>query len=150
MDSESRDRHSDGLDPRVIVAVMAGFAGLATAGGLAFWMLRAVPAPPAADPLLARGREVYYERCNGCHGDGGKGDGPTAKSIQGPPPGDLTDGNWKHGDRPEQVLAVLDRGVQGTAMAGWKNILPTADVRAAAAYVYELASRPVPAELRDP
>ena len=44
------------------------------------------------------GRAIYLDRCKSCHGEGGKGDGPLAKGLSGPPVGDLTDDVWKHGD----------------------------------------------------
>jgi cytochrome c oxidase cbb3-type subunit 3 len=121
-------------------------------GFLAFYVLRSKPSPPppeiAADPLLVEGRELYLQRCVSCHGASGRGDGPIAKSLAGPPPGDLTDDTWKHGDKPEQVLTVVARGVKDTAMSGWASQYSPAQLRALAAYTYYLAGRPVPPELR--
>ena len=80
-----------------------------------------------------------------CHGAEGKGNGPIAQGLgSGPPPGDLTRANWKHGDRPEEVWNVVARGVPGTAMAGWRDALGEEGLRAVTAYVYYLAHRPVP------
>jgi cytochrome c oxidase cbb3-type subunit 3 len=119
-----------------------------------FLGLRPAASPPpaaiAGDALLVQGREKYLERCASCHGPLGKGDGPTAKSLAGPPVGDLTDRTWKHGDRPEQVLAVVAEGVRDTAMPGWGRVFGPSDVRAVSAYVYFLAGREVPPELRAP
>jgi mono/diheme cytochrome c family protein len=115
-------------------------------------MLRrsAGPAPPevAADPLLSQGRLIFLARCIPCHGSDGRGDGPLAANLFGPPPGDLADDEWKHGDRPEQVLAVIRDGVPNTRMQGWGTVLDPPEIQAAAAYVYYLAHRVVPSELR--
>src|SRR4051812_5838725 len=130
-----------------MLALVAGAA-------LAFSLLRKPAGPPpaaiAGDPLLVRGRAIYQVRCVSCHGESGRGDGPTARSLMGPPVGDLTDATWKHGDRPEQVVGVVARGAEKTAMPGWGGVLDEAELRAVSAYVYHLAGRPVPAELRAP
>ncbi len=64
--------------------------------------------------------------------------------------GNLTDNEWKHGDRPDQVLGVIAKGVPETRMAGWSTVLDPPEVKSVAAYVYYLAKHPVPEELRQP
>jgi cytochrome c oxidase cbb3-type subunit 3 len=124
---------------------------LATAA-LLVWVSRPRPGPPpsdiADDRLLVVGREVFLDRCISCHGRSGRGDGPIARSLAGPPPGDLADHAWKHGNRPEQVLVVVGRGLPNTAMPGWSTVLSPAKLRAVCAYVYYLAGEPVPPALR--
>src|SRR2546429_2959335 len=46
---------------------------------------------PARPPSLVRGAAVYQEQCAQCHGATGRGDGPKAKHLQGPPPASLAD-----------------------------------------------------------
>jgi mono/diheme cytochrome c family protein len=125
---------------------------LIVAGFVAFWMFSKPPPPPppevAQDALLARGREIFLARCATCHGQEGRGDGPIARDLLGPPVGNLTDDRWKHGDRPDQVITVIAQGVPNTRMEGWSRVLDPPDQRAVAAYVYHLARRPVPEELR--
>lgn len=127
---------------------------LAAAGFLAYSLLSAPPPPippeVANDPLLLEGREIYLGRCATCHGVEGRGDGPIASHLLGPPVGDLSDGEWKHGAKPEQVMAVISKGVEGTRMAGWGAILEPPQLRAVMAYVFYLAHQPVPNELRNP
>jgi mono/diheme cytochrome c family protein len=112
------------------------------------------PKPPAApeeirgDSLLEKGYELYQMRCVSCHGVLGKGDGPISKAIGPPPPGDLSDREWKHGDQPEQVLKVIAEGAPGTQMAGWASALSPHEVKAVAGYVFHLAGRPVPEAYR--
>lgn len=122
------------------------------AGAVAFRALRPSSSPPpaaiTADPLLVRGREVFLDRCATCHGQGGAGDGPIARNLAGPPVGNLTDADWKHGDAPGQVLGVIRLGVKETQMPAWGAYLPAADVKAVAGYVYHLAGRSVPGPIR--
>jgi mono/diheme cytochrome c family protein len=122
-------------------------------GAIVFAVLKPAPSPPpkeiADDPLLVAGRAAYFDRCVSCHGIGGRGDGPIAKGLTGPPVGDLTDARWKHGDDPEKVRSVISQGVPNTVMPGWGKTLGPAGVDAASAYVYYLAGRPVPESIRE-
>jgi cytochrome c oxidase cbb3-type subunit III len=108
------------------------------------------PPPPevARNPLLLQGRSIYLSRCATCHGFDGRGDGPLAGSLLGPSVDNLSDGKWKHGNKPDEVLAVISRGVSGTRMDGWSQILDPPQIRAVTAYVFFLAKQPVPQELR--
>lgn len=47
-----------------------------------------LPSAALADQLV-NGREVYQQYCSGCHGEGGRGDGPAAALMTVPMP-DLT------------------------------------------------------------
>ena len=128
--------------------------GLLAGGFVAFRILN-VPPPPAPpevakDPLLSQGRTIFLGRCATCHGTTGRGDGPIAGNLIGPPVGNLTDDQWKHGDQPEKVLAVIGQGVPNTRMEGWSRVLDPPELRAVAAYVYYLAKRTVPETLRKP
>jgi cytochrome c oxidase cbb3-type subunit 3 len=140
-----------GPGPAVIAL---GMLALVVTGVFAFVALRKGSGPPPAaianDRLLVAGREIYLARCVSCHGAAGKGDGPIARSLQGPAPRDLTAAHWKHGDRPEDALGVIAQGVKDTAMPGWGGTLGGEGTRAVAAYVYFLAGRPVPDVLRTP
>jgi cytochrome c oxidase cbb3-type subunit 3 len=128
--------------------------GVMAGGFVAFRILSkpAGPPPPevARDALLTAGRVIYLARCVACHGNDGRGDGPLAANLIGPPVGNLTDNEWKHGDRPEQVMKVIGQGVPNTRMDGWGRVLDPPELKAVAAYVYYLAKREVPEELRKP
>lgn len=143
------DDPSNSRAGRLFVTALAALLAAAVVAALVF---RPRPAPPdstiADDPLLARGHELYHQRCASCHGPSGRGDGPIAAMIKDPPPGDLSDGRWRYGDRPEQVTRVIARGVPGTGMAGWSAAFAPPEIDALAAYVYHLAGRRVPDELR--
>jgi cytochrome c oxidase cbb3-type subunit 3 len=141
------------IDPAVARAVGVALVAVLAVAALAYALLRRPAGPPpadiAGDPLLVEGREIYLNRCVSCHGEKGRGDGPIAKGMK-PPVGDLTDRTWKHGDRPDQVLAVVSDGVKDTTMPGWGRVLDRQGVRAVTAYVHRLAGRDVPADLRAP
>ena len=132
--------------------VALGMAGLLGVALVAYQGLKAppeaVPAEVAADPLLARGREIYQERCVSCHGPRGRGNGPLASGLPGPRVRNLAGEPWKHGDRPEDVLLVLENGVKDAQMPAWGGTYGPDDLKAVAAYVYHLAARPIPEGLR--
>jgi cytochrome c oxidase cbb3-type subunit 3 len=156
---ETEDSISDrlapgGIDPAVSRLVFLAMLGLLAGGFVAFRLMSKPIGPPppeiAGDALLTRGREIFLARCVACHGSDGKGDGPLAANLIGPPVGNLTDSEWKHGDRPDQVVDVIDKGVPNTRMDGWGRVLDPPEIKAVGAYVYFLAKRPVPEELRMP
>ncbi len=131
--------------------IVFGFLAILGGGLLMYLVLRPeAPLPPevAGDPLLSQGRVIYVARCVACHGLEGKGDCPIANNLVGPPPGDLTDDEWKHGANPEQVIRVIGDGIPNTRMDGWARVLDPPDLRAIAGYVYHLGRRPIPQELR--
>jgi len=151
-DPLSVDDGAGAVDAAAARWVFLGMLGLAAAGFLTYYMLSSPPAPPppevAGDPLLLEGRSIYLARCATCHGQEGRGDGPIAGSLLGPPVGNISDGKWKHGGKPEEVLGVISKGVEGTRMAGWGLVLEPAQLRAVTAYVFYLARQPVPEVLR--
>jgi len=93
---------------------------------------------PAQPPSLARGAQVYREQCAACHGDGGRGDGPKAKRLQGPPPADLTDPAAMGAVTALDIYRKILLGVAGTAMPSFEEALPDSDRWAITAYVATL------------
>src|SRR5438477_5865307 len=90
----------------------------------------------AGDPLpvtegnLLRGKQVFLERCVGCHGPKGNGKGPAA-SFMAPPPADFTSaddaccgGDTGPGDFYYRIL----RGWPGTAMENFGERLSVDDI----------------------
>ena len=79
----------------------------------------------AADPPA--GARIYAERCSGCHGDGGGGDGPAAAALL-PRPRNFRDAAFWQGRTAEQVRAVVKKGKPGTMMPGFEGVLTDAEI----------------------
>jgi len=90
-----------------------------------------VPTPPAMTPeRLARGKQLYADaECLACHGDRGRGDGPSAPTLKDNrelaiAAADLTQPQrFKNGDRPQDVYRTLMTGLSGTPMPSYADSL---------------------------
>jgi high-affinity iron transporter len=102
---------------------------------------------PGRPPALARGAAVYREQCVQCHGERGRGDGPKAAQLEGPPPADLTEREALGGVSPVDVYRKITIGVAGTAMTQFEETLSPEDRWAVATYVATL--RATEGELRE-
>jgi cytochrome c oxidase cbb3-type subunit I/II len=88
----------------------------------------AIPPEPAPTPaLLQKGRQVYAAlKCFNCHGDEGKGDGPSSltlkddakRRIWAP---DITRGSFKSGSDPKALYARIATGIDGTPMPSYSS-----------------------------
>jgi cbb3-type cytochrome c oxidase subunit I len=87
-----------------------------------------------------RGAAVFARHCIGCHGQGGKGDGPAAVSLV-PAPRDLSRAQFS--DRA--LSRILWEGTPGSSMPGWHE-LPANDLRALAVHVRSLAGERLEAQ----
>jgi cytochrome c oxidase cbb3-type subunit 2 len=94
------------------------------------------PAPPwLREPAeIARGNELYaLLECSACHGERGRGDGPSAATLApdawGHPqrPFDFTKGRLKSGAAPEDVYRTFMTGLNGTAMPSYFDIFAAPD-----------------------
>ena len=90
---------------------------------------------PSRAPSLERGAIVYRERCAECHGASGRGDGPKAKQLEGPPPADLADPATMGATTPLEIFRRVAIGVPGTAMPEFADDLSADDRWAVSAYV---------------
>ena len=97
-------------------------------------------------PSLERGQQVYLQKCAYCHGEKGKGDG-TAADYSMPQPRNLTKGHIKirstsFGKIPtdEDLLNVIDNGLYGTTMPGWKH-LPGNDRKSLLIFIKSLSKK---------
>jgi cytochrome c oxidase cbb3-type subunit II len=85
---------------------------------------------PVTEQNLLRGKEVFLDRCVGCHGTGGNGKGPGARFLS-PSPADFTDkddaccgGDTGPGDFYYRIL----RGWPGTGMENFGDRLTVDDI----------------------
>jgi len=90
---------------------------------------------PNRPPSLARGAVVFQEQCVPCHGPTGRGDGPKARQVQGPPPASLADAKAMSAVSPVDVYRKVTIGVAGTAMPQFEETLSPEDRWAVASYV---------------
>jgi mono/diheme cytochrome c family protein len=107
----------------------------------------------ALAPRLALAQDVaalYRARCAVCHGAEGRGDGPAAALLT-PRPRDFTTGVYKFRSTPSgtlpteaDVLRTITRGLPGTSMPSFADLLGEPERRALARHVLAMAppSRP--------
>jgi cytochrome c oxidase cbb3-type subunit 2 len=95
--------------------------------------------PPASPALVARGRELYAQaKCAECHGETGRGDGPSATQLKddfGRPirATDLARGQFKGGARVTDVFRTMTLGLDGTPMPSFADSM-TGEERWAISY----------------
>jgi cytochrome c oxidase cbb3-type subunit 2 len=84
--------------------------------------------PPKPTPeLLARGKELYVKaKCFQCHGDSGKGDGPSADELVDDlkfriRPADFTKGQFKGGGDVRDIYRTMTTGLDGTPMPSFAD-----------------------------
>lgn len=95
---------------------------------------------PMRPPALARGAALFREQCVPCHGPAGRGDGPKARQLEGPPPASLADRALMSTVSPVDEYRKLTIGVAGTAMPQFEETLSPEDRWAVAVYVATLRS----------
>ena len=75
-------------------------------------------------PSLAMGKKTYLENCAQCHGESGRGDGPSRASMtpRDPPPANFTDPARMAGLTPFKAFNTATFGIDGTAMASFSAL----------------------------
>jgi cytochrome c oxidase cbb3-type subunit 2 len=97
----------------------------------------AIPRPPASlgtPEAVARGADLYQLlECSTCHGARGRGDGPSAATLEPDAwgnkqkPFNFTKGRLKSGAGPEDIYRTFMTGVNGTAMPSYYDIFAEPD-----------------------
>jgi len=102
--------------------------------------------PPRTAELIEKGRELYKDAgCNSCHGDTGKGDGPSARELKddwGNPirPLDFTSGiSPKGGSTPKDIYRAIMTGLQGTPMPDFGDAFEKEQAWAVVYYILSLS-----------
>jgi cytochrome c oxidase cbb3-type subunit 2 len=103
-------------------------------------------APPARVELVARGRELYASaKCWECHGDHGRGDGPSAAQLKDDldrpiRPTDFTRGQLKGGAHVVDVFRTMTNGLDGTPMPSFVDTMSDDERWAISYYVMSLSA----------
>jgi high-affinity iron transporter len=79
---------------------------------------------PRGFPALQAGRVLYGENCAACHGESGRGDGPSRETMKPkePPPANFTDPEIMATLSPFKVFNIVSFGIEGTAMASFSAL----------------------------
>jgi cytochrome c oxidase cbb3-type subunit 2 len=103
--------------------------------------------PPAPTPaLLARGKALYAQaKCAQCHGEGGKGDGPSANELQDDlkfriRPADFTRGQFKGGGDVRDIYRAMTSGLDGTPMPSFADAMTDDERWAISFYVLSFSA----------
>ncbi|KRT69276.1 MAG: hypothetical protein XU15_C0012G0087 [candidate division NC10 bacterium CSP1-5] len=101
-----------------------------------------IPVPPPKTPkLVASGRVIYKKAgCPECHGEGGKGDGPSAPDLR-IKPADLTQRPLKGGATPQDLYRSMMTGLDGTPMPSYQDALEEKEVWALVFFIDSLGGR---------
>ena len=93
----------------------------------------------------AEGRKIYLTYCSGCHGGGGKGNGPAAGSLP-VKPANHTDGNVMNQLPDKELMEVISKGgaAVGKApfMPAWGGQFKEKQIRDIVSYIRSLAVPP--------
>jgi cytochrome c oxidase cbb3-type subunit 2 len=105
-----------------------------------------IPAPPpSTSAVIARGRRIYDKaQCAECHGEGGRGDGPSAatmKDERGLPiaVSDFTRWPLKRAYEPQALFRTIATGLSGTPMPSYSDALEPDEIWALVRYLESLA-----------
>ena len=82
---------------------------------------------------LDSGKVIYEKHCLACHGTQGKGDTPIGKVLH-PQPLDFASVVVKT-KTDADLLTIIQNGVKGTAMTGWKSTLSEQEMLDVLAYI---------------
>jgi mono/diheme cytochrome c family protein len=103
------------------------------------------PVPAATTPQLKRGSKLYAELCAGCHG--ARGDGEVEHpGVLLQQPSNFTDPEQATFFSEQARLHLIRKGIPGTAMMGWEEVLPEDDILSIYLYVrylYESSKPPL-------
>lgn len=94
------------------------------------WYVLSLSAPVISDKITERGKLKFFAICSACHGLNAKGN----KFIGAP---DLTDPQWIHGGKIDDIINTIKNGRQGI-MPAHKDVLSKDQIHLLTAYIYSL------------
>lgn len=107
---------------------------------------------PVTTENLIRGREVFQERCIGCHGSQGDGNGPAAFYLMPTPAAFNVADDQAHGSdtAPGAYYWRILRGIPGTAMENFGTRLSVDDIWKVVLFLKTIANGGLTAEVPTP
>jgi cytochrome c oxidase cbb3-type subunit 2 len=107
---------------------------------------------PVTTENLIRGRQVFQERCVGCHGSQGDGNGPAGFYFNPPPAAFDTADDQAHGSdtAPGAYYWRILRGIPGTAMENFGTRLSVDDIWKVVLFLKTIANGGLTAEVPTP
>ena len=100
---------------------------------LAQWGAMAADYKTSTPELIKKGKAAYTTNCMTCHGEKGDGQGPAGVALK-PAPRNFAKDPFKKGDKTEQIVETITKGLPGTTMVPYGH-LPEADRWAIAHYI---------------
>lgn len=97
----------------------------------------------ASAERIARGKRLFAEYCQSCHGENGTGEPPeniAGTDLSPAPALDDTAHAWHHSDRDMLGTIMLGLENRGGRMPGWQSVLSRADAEDVIAYIKSLWS----------
>lgn len=108
-----------------------------------------IPAEPANNAQSVQAGKAIYEKleCAKCHGDTGRGDGPSSheqRNDWGDPitPADFTVGQFKCGGTPVDIYRVFMTGLNGAPMPSYADSMNTDEAWQLVHYIQSLGVNP--------
>ena len=98
------------------------------------------PGAPQDAASVAAGKTLYEVNCVACHGAEGKGDGPGSVALD-PKPRDLSSSKYKYGDTDQIVFVSISKGLPGSGMVAWENLLSVKERWQLVAFIKTLRKR---------
>jgi cytochrome c oxidase cbb3-type subunit 2 len=106
-----------------------------------------IPAPPPATAdTLVKGKALYAQaKCAECHGESGRGDGPSAAQLRDDfelpiRPADFTRGQFKGGSHVSDIYRAMTVGLDGTPMPSFADSMTDEERWAISFYVLSLSA----------
>jgi mono/diheme cytochrome c family protein len=100
-----------------------------------------VPRPQGQDlkGAISAGSDVYQTYCNGCHGPNQDGNGPNSVALD-PKPRNLRDQPFMQAMSYQRIWTSVHKGVPGTAMPRWENVINDGQIQDVICYVLSLTA----------
>lgn len=84
------------------------------------------------DSLILKGARIYKNHCAGCHG----------RELQGSIAPPLVSTTFRHGVALDSIVRSIRKGIPGTEMIAWAEVLRAIDIEAVATYISAVQDSP--------